>query len=165
VLLAANVVKPRLRFLVGGLAGYIAAYWVLVVIVPAIFQKLVVEPSELALETPYLKNYIAFTRQAYDLNTIQETSYPALADLTPAVIQRNQDTIENIRLWDERPLLQKPRPFASTINSTTSGWTAITCKTAIIKSCSRHANFRKRYPTQHKPGSMKILSSRTATAW
>jgi uncharacterized membrane protein (UPF0182 family) len=107
VLLAANVVKPRLRFLVGGLAGYIAAYWVLVVIVPAIFQKLVVEPSELALETPYLKNYIAFTRQAYDLNTIQETSYPALADLTPAVIQRNQDTIQNIRLWDELQMYQQ----------------------------------------------------------
>jgi uncharacterized membrane protein (UPF0182 family) len=105
-LLAANVVRPRLQFLFVGFAGYIAAYWVVVVIVPAIFQKIVVEPSELARETPYLKNYIAFTRQAYDLNTIQETSYPALADLTPAVIQQNQDTIENIRLWDERPLLQ-----------------------------------------------------------
>jgi uncharacterized membrane protein (UPF0182 family) len=106
VFLAANVVRPRMRFLFVGFAGYIVAYWVVVVIVPAIFQKIVVEPSELARETPYLKNYIAFTRQAYDLNTIQETSYPALADLTPAVIQRNQDTIQNIRLWDERPLLQ-----------------------------------------------------------
>ncbi len=37
---------------------------------------------------------------------MQETSYPALADLTPAVIARNQDTVENIRLWDARPLLQ-----------------------------------------------------------
>ena len=106
VLLAANAARPRMRPLFVGFACYIGAYWVLVAIVPAIFQKIVVEPSELALETPYLKNYIAFTRQAYDLNTIQETSYPALADLTPAVIQRNQDTIQNIRLWDERPLLQ-----------------------------------------------------------
>ena len=106
VLLATNVIRPRMRFLFIGFTCYIGAYWVTVVIVPAIFQKLVVEPSELALETPYLKQYIAFTRRAYDLNTIQETSYPALADLTPAVIQRNQDTIENIRLWDERPLLQ-----------------------------------------------------------
>jgi uncharacterized membrane protein (UPF0182 family) len=105
-LLAVNVVRPRLRFLYRGIAGYIVVYWVAVIIVPAIVQKIVVEPSELARETPYLKDYIAFTRQAYDLNTIQETSYPALADLTPAVIQRNQDTIQNIRLWDERPLLQ-----------------------------------------------------------
>jgi uncharacterized membrane protein (UPF0182 family) len=64
-----------------------------------------VEPSELALETPYLKWYIDSTRQAYDLATVQETSYPAMEDLTPAVLARNKDTIENIRLWDERPLL------------------------------------------------------------
>ncbi len=44
------------------------------------------------------------TRGAYDLGSIQETSYPAMADLTPAVLARNQDTVENIRLWDERPL-------------------------------------------------------------
>ena len=64
------------------------------------------QPSELALETPYLKNYIEFTRKASKLDAIQETSYPALADLTPEVIARNQDTIQNIRLWDSRPLLQ-----------------------------------------------------------
>ena len=57
-------------------------------------------------ETPYLKNNIEFTRKAFNLNTIQETSYPALADLTPEIIARNQDTIQNIRLWDWRPLLQ-----------------------------------------------------------
>jgi uncharacterized protein len=49
---------------------------------------------------------IDFTRKAYQLDKIQETSYPALIDLTPSVIARNQDTIQNIRLWDSRPLLQ-----------------------------------------------------------
>ncbi len=55
---------------------------------------------------PYLKNYIAFTRKAYQLDAIKETSYPALTDLTPAVLAKNEDTIQNIRLWDARPLLQ-----------------------------------------------------------
>ena len=73
---------------------------------PALFQKFVVQPNELALETPYLKNYIEFTRKAYKLDAIQETSYPAMEDLTPEVIARNQGTIQNIRLWDSRPLLQ-----------------------------------------------------------
>jgi uncharacterized membrane protein (UPF0182 family) len=104
--LAINVARPRLRFLFAGISGYVVAYFLAVLIVPALFQKIVVQPSELALETPYLKHYIDFTRQAYDLNTVLETSYPALTDLTPDVIQRNQDTIQNIRLWDERPLLQ-----------------------------------------------------------
>jgi uncharacterized membrane protein (UPF0182 family) len=53
-----------------------------------------------------LNHYIAFTRKAYKLDGIQETAYPALSDLTPDVIARNQDTIQNIRLWDSRPLLQ-----------------------------------------------------------
>ena len=65
-----------------------------------------VQPNELARETPFLKNNIAFTRTAFSLDKIQETSYPALADLTPEMIARNQDTIQNIRLWDYRPLLQ-----------------------------------------------------------
>ena len=83
-----------------------ALYVVGILLVPVVFQKFFVQPSELALETPYLKNYIEFTRKAYQLEAIQETSYPALADLTPAAIARNQDTIQNIRLWDSRPLLQ-----------------------------------------------------------
>jgi uncharacterized membrane protein (UPF0182 family) len=105
-LLVVNVFRPRLRAVIVGAGVYAVAYAVAIIVVPGAFQKFVVEPSELALETPYLKHYIASTRQAYDLDTIQETSYPAMADLTPAVLARNQDTVENIRLWDARPLLQ-----------------------------------------------------------
>src|SRR5580693_9669575 len=106
VLLAFNLFRPRLKMLTVG-AGVFVAMWIIgVSVVPLIFQKFVVQPSELALETPYLKNYIDFTRKAYQLNGIHETSYPALADLTPEVLARNQDTIQNIRLWDSRPLLQ-----------------------------------------------------------
>jgi uncharacterized protein len=105
-LLVFNFFRPRLRMLALG-AGVYAALWIAgVSLLPFVFQKFFVQPSELALETPYLKNYIEFTRKAYQLDAIQETSYPALADLTPAVIARNQDTIQNIRLWDARPLLQ-----------------------------------------------------------
>ena len=60
----------------------------------------------MALETPYLTNYIDSTRKAFQLDAVKETSYPALEDLTPGVLARNQDTIQNIRLWDARPLLQ-----------------------------------------------------------
>jgi uncharacterized membrane protein (UPF0182 family) len=106
VLLAVNVFRPRLRPLLAGGVGFVAIYALAVVVIPELFQKFIVQPSELAFELPYLKHYIDYTRRAYDLTDVQETSYPALADLTPAVIARNQDTIENIRLWDARPLLQ-----------------------------------------------------------
>ena len=105
-LLILNIFLPRPRAIVIGSGIYVALYFIAVLILPALFQRFVVQPNELALETPYLKNNIAFTRKAYSLDTIQETSYPALADLTSEVIARNQETIQNVRLWDWRPLLQ-----------------------------------------------------------
>jgi uncharacterized membrane protein (UPF0182 family) len=105
-LLVVNIVQPRLKTILIGFGVYAALYLIAVGLVPTLFQRFMVQPNELARETPYLKNNIEFTRKAYSLDTIQETSYPALADLTPEVIARNQDTIQNIRLWDWRPLLQ-----------------------------------------------------------
>jgi uncharacterized membrane protein (UPF0182 family) len=106
ILLAASRFRTGWKPLVLGVGAYGILYVVAVILVPALVQKFVVQPNELSLETPYLKHYIDFTRKAYNLEAIQETAYPALSDLTAAVIARNQDTIQNIRLWDKRPLLQ-----------------------------------------------------------
>nr|WP_294565971.1 UPF0182 family protein [uncultured Rhodopila sp.] len=106
VALAVNVARPRIGWLAAGTGIYVTLYFVGVFALPQLFQRFIVQPSELALETPYLKHSIASTRAAYKLDAIQETAYPALADLTPDVLSRNQDTVENIRLWDARPLLQ-----------------------------------------------------------
>ena len=105
-LLVLNFFRPRFRAVAIGFGIYVALYVIAVLLLPALLQRFRVQPNELALETPYLKNNIEFTREAYSLDKIQETSYPALADLTSEVIARNQDTIQNIRLWDYRPLLQ-----------------------------------------------------------
>jgi uncharacterized membrane protein (UPF0182 family) len=101
-----NVFRQRSAGLAIGAGIYVAAWIVGIYFVPGLFQKFIVQPSELAMETPYLTNYIDFTRKAFQLDAIKETSYPALEDLTSEVIARNQDTIQNIRLWDARPLLQ-----------------------------------------------------------
>jgi uncharacterized protein len=105
-LLVLNIFRPRFRAIAIASGVYVGLYIIAVWLAPALFQRFMVQPNELARETPYLKNNIEFTRTAYSLDKIQETSYPALADLTPEVIARNQDTIQNIRLWDWRPLLQ-----------------------------------------------------------
>jgi uncharacterized membrane protein (UPF0182 family) len=109
VLLALNIFRRRLRALAVGFGIYAAAYIIGILIVPGVFERVAVRPNELRLETPYLKHYIDFTRSAYKLDAIQTTSYPALMDLTPEAIARNTDTIQNIRLWDSRPLLQTYR--------------------------------------------------------
>jgi uncharacterized membrane protein (UPF0182 family) len=106
VLLAINFFRPHFRVVVFGVAVYALVYVAGMIALPQLVQKFVVQPSEFSLELPYLKSFIGFTRKAYGLDAIQETSYPALPDLTPDVIARNQDTIQNIRLWDPRPLLQ-----------------------------------------------------------
>ncbi len=105
-LLVLNIFRPRLRAIVIGSGSYVGLYVLTVWLTPVLVQRFIVQPNELARETPYLTNNIEFTRKAYGLDKIQETAYPALADLTPEVIARNQDTIQNIRLWDYRPLLQ-----------------------------------------------------------
>ncbi len=105
-LIALSAFRPRAKFLVAGIVTYGALYVLGVLALPQLVQAFVVRPSELNRETPYLTNYIESTRNAYKLNAIQETAYPALTDLTPEVIARNQDTVQNIRLWDSRPLLQ-----------------------------------------------------------
>ena len=105
-LLAVNFFRPRFKAVMFGAVVYGVLYVTGILVLPQLFQKFVVQPSELSMELPYLKDYIQFTRKAYGLDAIQETSYPALPDLTSDVIARNQDTIQNILLWDPRPLLQ-----------------------------------------------------------
>jgi uncharacterized membrane protein (UPF0182 family) len=106
LLLLANLFRPRWKPMAMGIGIFAALYVVSVMVAPALFQKFIVQPNELRLETPYLKTYIDFTRKAYRLDAIQETAYPALGDLTAPILSRNQETIQNIRLWDKRPLLQ-----------------------------------------------------------
>jgi uncharacterized membrane protein (UPF0182 family) len=106
LLLAIGYFRPHTKHIVAGVVIYTALYVISVMALPVLFETFIVKPNELSLEMPYLDHYIAFTRKAYKLDVIHETAYPALADLTPDVIARNQDTIQNIRLWDTRPLLQ-----------------------------------------------------------
>ncbi len=73
--------------------------------VPALFQRFYVKPSELRLETPYIRRNIDLTREAYDLGEITVKPFPAKQDLTFQSLQKDSGTVDNIRLWDWRPLL------------------------------------------------------------
>jgi uncharacterized protein len=78
-------------------------------ILPPLIQVLVVQPNELARETPYLQRTIALTRQAFGLDKIEIDTFDPQATLTEADLQANSSTIENIRLWDKQPLLDTNR--------------------------------------------------------
>lgn len=78
-------------------------------IASATVQRLIVQPNELAKERPYIKRSIALTRQAFNLDNIEAKTFNPQGQLSAADIQGNASTIENIRLWDTRPILQTNR--------------------------------------------------------
>ena len=94
------------RFAVIGIGGYLLILLAALEVIPWGFQRLVVEPNELELETPFLRHNIALTRAAYDLDKIEVRFHTTETKLDVAQMQENQSTIDNIRIWDQRPLSQ-----------------------------------------------------------
>ncbi len=84
---------------------YVAASIVIHGMIPSLVQDLVVDPNELELERPYLEHNIRSTREAYALDRIDVKDFPAASDLTLDVLRANPLTVDNIRIWDDRPLL------------------------------------------------------------
>ena len=58
------------RFAVFGIGGYLVILLAALEVIPWSFQRLIVEPNELELETPFLRHNIALTRAAYGLDKI-----------------------------------------------------------------------------------------------
>lgn len=106
VLLLANIFLRRLRAAGIALLVWLAAGILLIGVYPLIVQSFQVKPSEFSKEQTYIAYNIALTRQAYALDGIVESDFPANDAPTTADIQSNSDTINNIRLSDYRPLLQ-----------------------------------------------------------
>ena len=73
---------------------------------PELMQRIQVAPNEISMETPYLAQEIKYTRMAYGIDQVQEREFAALEDLSADTIKKNEFTLQNIRLWDHRPLLR-----------------------------------------------------------
>ena len=104
-LIALNLFQRRLRLLGFGAVGYAVLLVGGLVLAPSLVTQLTVLPNELELERPYLKHNIDLTREAYNLDKAQVQSYPARPNLTTQDIENNKETIENVRLWDPRLLI------------------------------------------------------------
>ncbi|MEA5595994.1 UPF0182 family protein [Rivularia sp. UHCC 0363] len=98
---------PRQLIYVSGFFLVIAT--VAVSVLPTVVQKLVVLPNEIIRETPYIERTIKLTREAFNLDSIDATTFNPQENLTASDLQKNDLTIANIRLWDTRPLLQSNR--------------------------------------------------------
>ncbi len=99
-----GMVAGRLRAL-----GIAAALYLVVLFggsgYAAIIQRFVVAPNEQVRETPFIVHNIKATRDAFALDRVEERGLSGDARLTRADLERNAATIENVPLWNERPLL------------------------------------------------------------
>lgn len=101
-----GIFSTRKRTLVAPVLVWSVAVLLIGGLIPTAFQRLKVEPSELARERDFLANNIRYTRQAFGLDRVTTRSHPALGSVNAALVAENQGTLQNVRLWDEQPLLQ-----------------------------------------------------------
>lgn len=114
-----SILRRHFRWALYGIGGWIVVAIVVGGIFPAVVQRFQVLPNEQARERPYIEYNIQFTREAFALDRIEEQPFPAEEAPSPDDIARNEATISNIRLWDNRPLkdtynqLQSFRPYSN----------------------------------------------------
>ncbi len=80
-------------------------------VAPGLVQTLYVSPNEITLERPFIKNHIEFTQHGYGIDTgrVDERQYRIGRTISPDVVNENQPTLMNVRLWDWRALMDNLR--------------------------------------------------------
>ena len=99
-----GLVRPGMKKILLSVVALALVYFVGNVY-PKILQKFVVAPNELIKETPYIERTISGTLNAYGLSDTGTHGLSGSESLTAESIRQNDATIENIRLWDQEPLL------------------------------------------------------------
>ncbi|HET9878395.1 MAG TPA: UPF0182 family protein [Candidatus Limnocylindria bacterium] len=107
---AALLMLANIWFRTLWLLGLTAAAWVAASILigsvyPGFVQTFQVNPNEQNAERPFIAAHIGATREAFDLDVIEERRFTGAQDLTREVFTEDAATIDNLRLWDYRPLL------------------------------------------------------------
>ncbi len=99
-----NGIGPRrLTVLIAAFAPVVVVYLGLTV-VSWYVGGFVVKPNQLVRERPFIVHNIEFTRRALALTGVEERAFPAEAGIAAVDLENNQDTVDNIRLWDWRAL-------------------------------------------------------------
>jgi len=93
------VAAPRMRWLAFALVPAAVCY-LGVQFVGWYVDSFVVKPNELVRERPYITNNIHLTRSGYGLDRVSQHEFPAETTVEAAEPEKNQATLENIRLWD-----------------------------------------------------------------
>jgi uncharacterized membrane protein (UPF0182 family) len=91
--------RPRGLWIAGAVVPAALCY-VLLGVVGWYVSNFVVKPNELVREEPYIANNIQMTRQAFGLDQFTQREFPAETTVEATEPDKNQLTLQNIRLWD-----------------------------------------------------------------
>jgi len=97
------VAAPRVRWLVLAVAPAAVCY-LAVGIMSWYVTSFIVKPNELVREAPFITHNIEMTRKAFALDRVEQHPFPADSGVEAVDAPHNQDTLQNIRLWDWRAL-------------------------------------------------------------
>jgi uncharacterized protein len=106
VLLVTAFLRQAWRLMVGVLVLWVAVAFLAGNVYPSLVQRFQVTPNELNLERAYIEDNIEFTRNAFDLDSIDIQSFQVKEILDRVDLLSEYETVRNVRLWDYRPLLQ-----------------------------------------------------------
>ncbi|MCX5685824.1 MAG: UPF0182 family protein [Planctomycetota bacterium] len=106
VIVLIGAIRRRKRTVYAGIGLLVVAHICGIISYPTFLQRFSVTPNELAYEMPFLENNIKATRYAYGLTDIEVRPYSGAATLSLKDIHKESGTIENVRIWDWRVLLQ-----------------------------------------------------------
>lgn len=95
--------NPRPLLIVAGL--WLIGSFAAGALYPGLLQRYAVEPNELSRETPFIEHNIEFTRMAFGLDEAQLFEFIPGDGISNQDLLENQVALQNIRLWDYRPLL------------------------------------------------------------
>lgn len=106
ILLVIGVFRGAWKMALAPLAAVAIVYAGGSLVYPSLLQSLKVSPNELELERPFIEHNIKLTRFGYDLERITVSPFDVGYGLAAEDIEQNDETIKNIRLWDDAPLLK-----------------------------------------------------------
>lgn len=117
ILCLSSYYHKNLRWVLGGLSLLLITSLGVRLVYPGFVQRFHVEPNEFNREKPFIEYNISHTLRAYGLDKIKIEEFPANSSLVGTELAENKKTLNNIRLWDWRPLeqtfnqLQSLRPY------------------------------------------------------
>jgi uncharacterized protein len=75
-------------------------------LVSVVVERVLVKSNQISLEKPYIENNINYTRKAFNIDKIDESTFEVKNDLTKEDIKTNEDTINNIKINSYKPALE-----------------------------------------------------------